>query len=492
MKLSAICLPPTVLALLLLCGCSDSGSSDSGSTPTAEMGAPRHPEGTGSADVTWQPNVHVVEQRDGLAALVSVSSDGSTLVFDRSLASIPVMRDGDVLLIKGLLARRIIASEAKGNELAVLTVPASLTDLVSDAQIRLHAPIRFGSGKALAAMHTEVEPWQMIADAVLPAAHAQSPAEERRKKAEGDAYGNMAKAPFKAMLKGWETKFSADTTPGRLDLSLQLKKSAAGVTAVVSGDGYLADFDFDADIDVEKSVVEKMQVNYRKLNGVMNFKWAVQTTENGSLRGNAGMKLPAVIEIPLYQYLGGLPLFLEISAAVLIQPGIGSEYSFSHGEFCVTYDGYQSFSVKDGVVDADGTVTGDIKLDGSEGGSGPATGIVLAFAAPRIELTLGVSNALKFEGVKEAASKADEYFDSLMDTAFGPEASAKFKQSPMSKVTAKGVVDAAMGSEAAAYIQLVTTSGMSHSGTAVMVPCTRTDVYMSVKVGARPKPWDKA
>ena len=44
-----------------------------------------------------------------------------------------------------------------------------------------------------------------------------------------------------------------------------------------------------------------------------------------------------------------------------------------------------------------------------------------------------------------------------------------------------------MGSNAAAYIELTTTSGMSHTGTAVMVPCTRTDLHMSVKVGASAK-----
>ena len=57
----------------------------------------------------------------------------------------------------------------------------------------------------------------------------------------------------------------------------------------------------------------------------------------------------------------------------------------------------------------------------------------------------------------------------------------------MSEVTATKIVDAAMGSNAAAYIQLVTTSGMSYTGSAVMVPCSRTDLHMGVKVGASAK-----
>jgi hypothetical protein len=54
----------------------------------------------------------------------------------------------------------------------------------------------------------------------------------------------------------------------------------------------------------------------------------------------------------------------------------------------------------------------------------------------------------------------------------------------MSQVTAGKIVDAAMGSNAAAFIELTTSTGMSHSGAAVMVPCTRTDVYLAATVGA--------
>jgi hypothetical protein len=450
--------------------------------------APKNPGGSGSAEVIWKPGVHVIEQRDGLDALISVSTDGSTLVFDRSHGKVPAMKDGDVFLIKGLLARRIVASESNGGELAVLTVPAGLLDLVSDAKIKVHAPIRFGRPQAIARTASPAAPWRAFADAIVPSAYAQSPVEERRKAAEkkvrGDAFGNLVSTPYKAAISGWETEFSATPADGRLNLSLQMKKSVSGVAAIVSGDGYIADFDFDGGIDVDRSTVERMQLGFKKLNGVMNFKWVVQTVKDGELRGNAYFKLPAAVEIPLYQYLGGLPLYLEISSAVIIKPALGAEYEFSRGEFRVTYDGYQNFSAKEGTVDADGNVSGDIKLVESNSGSGAPIGMVVAFAAPRIELSIGVSKILKFDGFKEAAEKADKYLDILVTKAFGAEALEKFKSSPMSKVTGKNIVDAALGSDAAAFIELTTTSGMSHTGTAVMVPCTRTDLHMSVKVGA--------
>jgi hypothetical protein len=482
------CAPACMMlaCLVLSVGCKRQADDASVSLP-ALGSAPRNPGGSGYAKLTYQPHVHVIEQAEGTNALISVSSDGSTLVFNRKLGKIPAMADGEIILIQGLLARKIIASETKGDELALLTVPAALPEIVTDAKIHVETPIRFGAAQSLTAAAGRPM-LESLMNTLVPPAYAQSPVEERRKAAEAqgkkDAYGNLAGSAFHGVFDGWETTYSAEPAAGRVNLSLQLKKSVANAVALITGEGYLADFEFASDIDVEHSVPERVQMTYKKLNGNMNFKWAVQTTAAGALRGNARMKLPAAIEIPLYQYLGGLPLFLEISAAVLIKPAFGAEYEFGRGAFHVTYDGYQSFRAKDGNVDADGTVTGDIKLDESAAGAGAPVGLVLAFAAPRIELSIGVSKILKFDGFKDAAAKADQYFDTLVSKAFGADALAKFKASPMSQVTAGKIVDAALGSNAAAFIELKTTTGMSHTGTSVMVPCTRTDLHLAVGVGA--------
>lgn len=489
------------LFVIVACGRGDKSGSSS-STPddvnstgngTSTLGAPlevapHNAGGSGSAKVTWKPDVHVIEQDKGYAALISVSTDGSTLVFDRSIADIPEMKAGDVFVVKGLLARKVVAAITKGNELAVLTIPAALLDLVTDAKIHVESPIRFGRPRSAFTTPATHGPWQTLGDAVVPPLFAQSPTEDRRRAAEAkgrsDAFGNVVSSPFKAVLSGWETSFSATPAEGRLVLAMQFKKSMANVTAVIEGTGYLSDFDFSSDIGVERSQVEQVQLAYKRLNGTMNFKWAVQTTAKGALRGNARMKLPAAIEIPLYQYLAGLPLFLEISSAVIIKPAFGAEYEFSHGAFRINFDGQQMFSAKNGNVDADGNMTGEVQLDDSEAGAGAPVGLVIAVAAPRVELSIGVSKIFKFDGFKEAAKKADEYLDMLVNKAFGAEALAKLKASPMSKVTGSGIVDAAMGSSAAAFIEMTTSSGQSHTGTAVMSVCTRTDLHIAANVGA--------
>jgi hypothetical protein len=499
-NVSALTLVAALSSLFVTAACgrseapSDSRSrTGSRAASTSTVGAPlevapHNAGGSGSAAVTWKPGVHVIEQDRGYAALISVSTDGSTLVFDRSIANIPEMKAGDVFVVKGLLARKVVAAMTEGNELAVLTVAAGLPDLVTDAKIHVESPIRFGQLRRALAPITPRGVWQILGDAVVPPLFAQSPTEERRKAAEAagrsDAFGNVVSSPFKAVFSGWETTFSATPAEGRLQLAMQLKKEVANATAVIEGTGYLSDFDFSSDIGVERSQVEQMQLAYKRLNGTMNFKWSVQTTAKGALRGNARMKLPAAIEIPLYQYLAGLPLFLEVSSAVLIKPAFGAEYEFSHGAFRINFDGQQMFSAKNGNVDADGNVTGDVQLDDSEAGSGAPVGLVVAFAAPRVELSIGVSKILKFDGFKEAAQKADAYLDKLVNKAFGPEALAKLKESPMSKVTGAAIVDAAMGSSAAAFIELMTSSGQSHTGTAATSVCTRTDLHITGNVGA--------
>jgi hypothetical protein len=131
-----------------------------------------------------------------MKAPISVSADGSTLVFDRKLGAIPSMADGGVILIKGLPARKIVASDTNSDEFAVLTAPAGLLDIVTDAKIHVDVPIRFGSPEPVtAARHSFLNG---IMGVVIAPAYAQSPTEERRKAAEAgrkDAFDNLASAP---------------------------------------------------------------------------------------------------------------------------------------------------------------------------------------------------------------------------------------------------------------------------------------------------------
>lgn len=75
---------------------------------------------------------------------------------------------------------------------------------------------------------------------------------------------------------------------------------------------------------------------------------------------------------------------------MIIEPAISAGQEYSRGAFRITFDGTQNFQVKKGNI-TDGNVTGDIQfVEGQNISPVIPMGMVVAFAAPRIELTLGV------------------------------------------------------------------------------------------------------
>jgi hypothetical protein len=439
---------------------------------SVESGAPGEPRrekgGSGSAQVTYRPETHVLEREEGIRALQGASTDGWSLLFDAKDPKLRSLKADDVLLIKGLIARKVIAAEVQDSQVLVLTRIASLGEAIQDGHIQLTAPIRFTPSPSRGASSG----WPVSS------AYAAEP--------------NAVSEPV-AMTKdekGWETAFKAVQGKGRLDISLSLKKEVGGFKGAITGQGYLADFDLDSGIEVKHGLVEQLQLAHKKLNGVMNFTWQVAKETPGPATGDDRIKLPAGISIPLYQYLEGFPLFLEIGSALIIKPAISGGQEYSRGSFRITFDGYQSFLAKKGTIDATGNVTGDIALLESRNISPLAPmGMVVAFAAPRIELSFGTTKLFEQEGFKEVGKKiqqvakaVDKLADELAKRVLGEEGYASWKSSPAGHFSEplKNILD----SDAAGYIELVTSSGMSHTGASAIVPCTRTDLHLWVKVGA--------
>jgi hypothetical protein len=468
----------------------------SGARAPVDAGGAAVAGGSGSARVTYRPNVVVVEREEGLDALADVSRDGSTLVFESADPKWRRLEAGSVLLIEGWLARKVLAVDVDGSQVGVLTEPAALGDIAADAHIRLDAPVRFTASHAGGIESPFLVAWKELATLASPTVYAQAPDAERARKAEADGRADAAKklasGSVSGIFSGWETTYSAVPAAGRLNLSLQMTKKLSGFVAQINGEGYLADFDLASDIAVERGIVERLQLTHKKINGVMNVTWVVAKESPGPLNLDDRVKLPAAISIPLHQFLGGFPLYLEISSAVIIKPAITGGKEYSRGAFRITYDGYQSFTAREGTIDSEGNVTGEVHVLESQGISAAAPlGMVLAMAAPRIELSVGVSKVLKFDDLQEAAGNADKIAELLITRVFGKDAYEKFKSSPAGGLAPGKIVGAAMGSDAAGYLELVTTSGMSASGMSAFTPCTRTDLNFLVRVGASAQAFGK-
>ena len=243
-----------------------------------------------------------MEAEEGRKALIGLSSNEATLLLDSSNPTARSLRAGDVLLIKQLVARNVLGTELTPDGVVVLTQRARLVDVIQEGQIRIQAPVRFGVARAAAppAPQSFSASWTSL---FAEPAYAQSPESNAMSKSEAkgtaDAYKNMAKGAFKSVVEGWDTTFEATPGEGKTDLNIILKKSVGGFEALITGQGYMSDFDFDSTIDMSQSSLQNMDTSFNNLNGQMNFQWQVAKDTGGVMAEESRIKLPGAIEVPL-------------------------------------------------------------------------------------------------------------------------------------------------------------------------------------------------
>ncbi|MGH7528019.1 MAG: hypothetical protein ACREMX_15100, partial [Gemmatimonadales bacterium] len=233
---------------------------------------------SGRATIDYQPNVKRVKRDAGLAAIRGISKEGSTLLFDGTVPELRSLRPGDVLLIEGLLARKVLATDTVGGDIAVLAEQATLGETIRDGRIELSARVQFAGGSAQSS--TVGAPWDRVATLLVSEAHAQSISE----------LPDVAMDAVKGVFKGWETEFAAAPEKGRLNLSIHLTKNVGGFKAGITGEGYLADFELDTDIEVTHGVIDRLEMTHKQLNGLMNFRWEVSKDSPGAQTGDDRIK----------------------------------------------------------------------------------------------------------------------------------------------------------------------------------------------------------
>jgi hypothetical protein len=443
--------------------------------------------GTGTIDIQYQPSARLVARDEVIRSLAGVSRDGWILHFKPAGDGLRALEPGDVLVVKGLFARKVLAVEHTGDSVSLLTAGAELGEVIRDGAIRFKAPIRF-SPDARAGQPMSRRRGHPLWPIGITDAHAQDVAKEA-----ASLYNSATKYGKKAvgaLANDWQVVYSAVPGDGRIDLSIQLTREHHGFRGLITGKGYLQDFDLGADIGVERSVVQRLEANFERVNGVMNFFWEVGMEAPAGYAQETRIKLPGAISIPLYQMLDGFPLFLEISSAMIIQPVITGGQQYTHGAFRVGWDGYQHLTAKAGNIDPAGNVTGEILLVNERTFSALAPlGMVINMAAPRIELSmnplrmLGELSGSTLDGALAAAGKQlDEIAARLIEKARGTSLGARIP--PELGGVGLAQVANAMKSDAMAYIQLITTAATAASGSSALFPCTRVELAITGSVGA--------
>lgn len=490
-----VLLAAAICVILAPSGCNkkspetSSGTPPSAAQPAATGSGARSSltAASGHAKVTYQPSVKLMGQDEGQKALIGLSSNDAALLFDASDATAKSLKAGDVLVIKGWIARNVIAAESTPDGVMVLTQQATITDVIQDGEIAFQQPVRFGAPAA--ALGPLPNPFPRLGSLFrLPTVHAQSPESnamsQSEQKGTRDAYDNILKAPLNALFEGWNVQYSATTEPGKLNLNFTLTRNAAGFVALITGQGYISDFDFNSTMGVQNSAMQQIEADYKNLQGLMNFHWQVAKDTGGVMAEESRIKLPGAIGIPLWKMLDGIPLYLEISSALLIHPGITGGSEVSRGSFRVTYDGYQSFTAKKGTIDANGNVTGDIQLVEHDNISPTAPlAMLVSFAAPRVELTLGIDKIVDASNIQKAADYVDSAADAIAKQLLSPSQYNAFKLGPLGNFTLGGALKNTLSTSAAATLQFIGTSATSYTGMSTVTPCSRADLNLVANVG---------
>lgn len=474
-----------VLALAgVALGC---GACGHGSGPGGPASGGATAADTGHIEVRYRPNVRVVDAEAGVRLIHGISSAGTAFLLDGADPVARALRPGDVLLVKELLARKVLATQPTNDgEIVLLTEDARIGDAVETLHLAAAHGVRFAEQPART---TALAPsLDRLADFLVPRASAitmeEAAINRMQDKGVSDADRKVLMKVGKALIEDWDITFKPTQADGRVNLDLEMKRDVGGLRAVIEAHGYLTDFDVGIDIDVEQSRTEKLKSHFKNVNGVMNFKWEVATETPGAKTGDFRIRLPTPVQIPLYKMLDGFPLFLEIGSAIIVKPAFSGGKEYSRGAFRITYDGYQNFQAKTGTIDADGQVSGDIEfLEGQNIAPMAPMGIVVAFAAPRIELTFGFNRILKFKDMKKAAAVVDAAADIAARALLTGDQYEAFKASALGKLGLSNAIHNAIKSDAEAYIELISSAGMSSSGISAITPCTRHDIHLIGKVG---------
>lgn len=477
-----------MVLIVALAACSRGDAPGGTSQPGAESSFVS--KGTGSAQLSYQANARVFERADALRLLAGVSTDGSTLLFHATPMTIALKAD-DVLVLKGLLARKVLATEVDGELVAVLTGPVSIAEVLNNGKLHFEAPLRFSPRVAANTSGASGATLERVLNNLVPAARADAIEKAGDVVAKANEVGGKVVSVVK---QGWKTDFSATPGKGRVDLNITATRDIAGFKAMIQGQGYLADFELVSDIEVADGTMKQLSAAFKSVNGLMDVTWDMGKETPGRFEEEAQIKLPAGITVPLYELLDGFPLYLEVSSALIIHPFITGGMEIMHGKFRLTYDGTQHFRASGPGKDLDDKMGGDIRfVEGAHLSPLAPVGMAINLAAPRIELTLDplkVLSDLQGSGsvqklIEDAAKKADDYAQKLKDRLAGTQIGTAIQKASdaLGNPTAAKMADS-MKSNAMVYIQLVTTSTTTNSGASVITPCTHTELGMMISVGA--------
>ena len=452
--------------------------------------------GNSYAHITYAPAVKMLEHSEVESSLMGITSDGHGFLFQNAGQKIKSLKAGDVFMVKGEMAGKVLGVVNDSDKTLVLLDQASLSDVVEDGEINIDAPVRFHGPKqtAGAAKKTLME---YLLDRIDTPVYAQSglsgsSADAARAAGNQDAAFNALKNGASALTDGWTvTQYSFTPGDQQCNFQIVMQKDVGGFVARVAAKGWIGDFNFSSNLNMRSLAATKGRGAGRHLFGAVKnmkgniqFDWEIGKQTPGVWATEDRVKLPGGISVPLAPLLGGLPLTLDVSAALLIHPALTGGNEFSRGGFSISWGGpgggfetTGSGVVNDG--DQGGSINLDYKVTADQNISAVApTGMVISYCAPRIELRLDILGPFA-KSVSAFGSNIDK-IASFLESKFLPQSIIDaVAKSPLGKVNASNI----LSSNADVYVQFIATEGVTHSASVTPFPCSKQEIKFTGQGG---------
>jgi hypothetical protein len=449
--------------------------------------------GNSFAHVTYAPAVKMFDDAEVRSSLMGISSDGHGFLFQNASAGIRALKAGDVLMVKGEMVRKVLGVAADGDKTLVLTDQASLRDLVREGEINIDAPVRFHGPKRSAQIERAPLLHRLL-DLIETPVYAQSGlpgsgADVARQQGAQDALNKEAANIASFATDGWKvTKWSVVPGDGEVNFALVMAKDTGGFVAMVAMKGWLGNFDFVTNLKLSGLSAQQIAAEAKNVqlyqgvkntNGNIQFDWEIGKATPGVWATEDRVKLPAGLSVPLAPLLGGMPLTLDVSSALLIHPALTGGSEYSRGGFAISWGGNGNFESKgEGAVNGDSNITTTYQVTTDTNVSPIApNGMVISYCAPRIELRLDVLGPFA-KTVAKAGSQIDAIV-SKMESVFPQSVLDAVAKSPLSKVTASNI----LSSNADVFVQFIATEGVTHSSNQTPVPCSKQEIKFTAQGG---------
>ncbi len=204
--------------------------------------------------VQWNPDTVAVSRDEAMKSLQSVSEDGSEYTFDSSEPVVSKLKPGRILWIWGIALRRVSSVGRLGGSTLVSTVPVSLPDALTQADIAFDSSVNFANS------FVGMRPHQLKQAAPPKTSRLESRSQFRRvmmttEPAPGgnppqtdgapgedqtpvDDYGVVAAtgSGYTGQIAGFEYSLGYHVLPDHLVLELQARKEVEGADKAVNNE----------------------------------------------------------------------------------------------------------------------------------------------------------------------------------------------------------------------------------------------------------------